>query len=217
VYGNLKFDAQPDAAQLDRGRAWRAAAGMPVIMFASSREGEEAELFGVLKASQPLPPVRWLVVPRHPQRFGEVAALAAQHGFTVSRRSGWTDGPAPADIWIGDSLGEMAQYYACADAALLGGSFAPLGGQNLIEAAACGCPVIMGPHTFNFAEAAQLAQQAGAAQRVAGMEEGVRAALALVADPVRQAQAVQAAQQFTAAHQGAATRTAQAVADLLAR
>ena len=161
VYGNLKFDAEPDAAQLERGRAWRSAAGAPVIMFASSREGEEDEFFRALKASQPMPPVRWLVVPRHPQRFDEVAALAAQHGFTVSRRSGWTDGPATADIWIGDSLGEMAQYYACADAALLGGSFAPLGGQNLIEAAACGCPVIMGPHTFNFAEAAQLAQEAG--------------------------------------------------------
>jgi 3-deoxy-D-manno-octulosonic-acid transferase len=70
---------------------------------------------------------------------------------------------AAADVWIGDSLGEMALYYGLADVALLGGSFAPLGGQNLIEAAACGCPVVMGPHTFNFAEAAQFAQEAGAA------------------------------------------------------
>ena len=75
-------------------------------------------------------------------------------------------------MWIGDSLGEMALYYGLADVALLGGSFAPLGGQNLIEAAACGCPVVMGPHTFNFAEAAQLAQDAGAAVRVQDMEEG---------------------------------------------
>jgi len=217
VYGNLKFDAQPDSAQLERGRAWRAAAGAPVIMFASSREGEEEEFFRALRNFAPLPPVRWLVVPRHPQRFDEVAALAAQHGFTVSRRSGWADGPAPTDIWIGDSLGEMAQYYACADAALLGGSFAPLGGQNLIEAAACGCPVIMGPHTFNFAEAAQLAQEAGAAERVDSMQEGVRAALALIAQPARQAAAAAAALEFARAHQGAAQKTAEAVLGLTGR
>jgi 3-deoxy-D-manno-octulosonic-acid transferase len=72
-------------------------------------------------------------------------------------------GPKPADIWLGDSLGEMAMYYALSDVALLGGSFAPLGGQNLIEAAACGCPVVMGPHTFNFAQAAEVAVAAGAA------------------------------------------------------
>ena len=79
-----------------------------------------------------------------------------------------------ADVWLGDSLGEMPLYYGLADVALLGGSFAPLGGQNLIEAAACGCPVVMGPHTFNFAEAAELALDAGAAVRVQSMEEGVR-------------------------------------------
>ena len=84
----------------------------------------------------------------------------------------------------------MALYYGLADAALLGGSFAPLGGQNLIEAAACGCPVVMGPHTFNFAEAAELAQRSGAAQRVGSMEEGVRAAIALVRDATRRAEAV---------------------------
>jgi 3-deoxy-D-manno-octulosonic-acid transferase len=68
---------------------------------------------------------------------------------------------------------EMPIWYALADVALLGGSFEPLGGQNLIEAAACGCPVVMGPHTFNFADAAELALAAGAAIRVATLEEGV--------------------------------------------
>ena len=133
-------------------------------MFASSREGEEADSCA---RSPGHPGVQWLLVPRHPQRFDEVAALVAQAGLHGSRRSAWSDAPRPADVWIGDSLGEMALYYALADVALLGGSFAPLGGQNLIEAAACGCPVVMGPHTFNFAEAAQLAQGAGAALRVA--------------------------------------------------
>jgi 3-deoxy-D-manno-octulosonic-acid transferase len=156
-------------------------------------------------------------VPRHPQRFDEVAALAAQAGFTVSRRSAWDGVPEPAQVWIGDSLGEMALYYALADAALLGGSFAPLGGQNLIEAAACGCPVVMGPHTFNFSEAADLAQRSGAARRVETMEEGVRVAVELVRDRKARAMAVEACEEFAAAHRGAAEKTADAVVALLER
>jgi 3-deoxy-D-manno-octulosonic-acid transferase len=212
VFGNLKFDAQPDAGQLARGREWRSRIGRPVAMFASSREGEEAELFRVLTA-QGASGLRWLVVPRHPQRFDEVATLARQAGLSVSRRSEWDEaqGPADADVWIGDSLGEMALYYGLADVALLGGSFLPLGGQNLIEAAACGCPVVMGPHTFNFADAAQDAQAAGAALRVDSPEEAVRQAAAIAGDPVLRARHVMAAHAFAQAHGGAAARTAEAV------
>jgi 3-deoxy-D-manno-octulosonic-acid transferase len=154
-----------------------------------------------------------LIVPRHPQRFDEVAAQAVRHGLRVSRRSRWAGSPADneealnAEVWLGDSLGEMALYYGLGDAALLGGSFAPLGGQNLIEAAACGCPVVMGPHTFNFSEAAELAQAEGAALRVAGMPEGVQAALALMADAPAQARAAQAGLAFAARHRGATART----------
>jgi 3-deoxy-D-manno-octulosonic-acid transferase len=214
VFGNLKFDAAPAPHLLARGRAWRAAQGKPVVMFASSREGEETEFLRAIAAHAG---VQWLLVPRHPQRFDEVAGLAAQAGFTVSRRSSWGEAPSPGDVWIGDSLGEMPLYYALADVALLGGSFAPLGGQNLIEAAACGCPVVMGPHTFNFGEAARLAQEAGAARRVAGMEEGVRAAVALARSESQQAQVAAAGEAFAAAHRGAARKTADAVLALLAR
>lgn len=225
VWGNLKFDAAPDAAQLEQGRRWRAALGRPVVMFASSREGEEAEFFRILHDNRALAragwarratdsvadQVMWLVVPRHPQRFGEVAALARDAGFAVACRSSWTDLPEAAEIWIGDSLGEMALYYGLADVALLGGSFEPLGGQNLIEAAACGCPIVMGPHTFNFAEAAGLAQEAGAALRVQGLEEGVRRAVEWAADGPALRAAQEAGLRFAAAHRGAADRTAQAV------
>ncbi len=238
VFGNLKFDATPNPAQLAQGRAWRAqrqAGGQPpVLMLASSREGEEAMLLALLKPNRPLalvstaqaaidsiainpPPIQWLIVPRHPQRVAEVAALIESHGFAVSRRSQWPDsGPPPSHIptiWLGDTLGEMPLYYALSHAALLGGSFAPLGGQNLIEAAACDCPVVMGPHTFNFDEAAQLAEQAGAAQRVVDMAQGVDTALALVADSPTQF--AQAAQPFTTAHRGAASRTVAALLALI--
>ena len=155
-----------------------------------------------------------LIVPRHPQRFDEVQALAESQGLRVSRRSSWpAAGPfesseaMQADVWLGDSLGEMALYYGLGSVALLGGSFAPLGGQNLIEAAACGCPVVMGPHTFNFLEAAELAEAEGAAIRVADMREGVQSATALVNEPRALAKVAEAGLAFAALNRGATERT----------
>ena len=214
VFGNLKFDAAPDAQQRERGRQWRAQAGRPVVMFASSREGEEADFLQALPRDGG---VQWLIVPRHPQRFDEVARLAADAGFTVSRRSAWDAAPQAGQVWIGDSLGEMALYYGLAHVALLGGSFAPLGGQNLIEAAACGCPVVMGPHTFNFDEAARLAEEAGAAIRVASMQEGVRAAVSVANDAARCTELAARGERFAAAHRGAAAKTARAILALVER
>jgi 3-deoxy-D-manno-octulosonic-acid transferase len=244
VAGNLKFDTTPDPAQLARGAAWRAllhdsgpatspgqpAPGdalsgptlRPVVLMASSREGEEAPLLAAWVAAlaqrSALRPLL-LLVPRHPQRFDEVAALVHNSGLRLLRRSSWADRPPPqaaqADVWLGDSVGEMALYYAVADAALLGGSFAPLGGHNLIEAAACGCPIVLGPHTFNFAQAADQALAAGAAWRAADMAAGVQQALALATDPARQRQ-VLAARAFAAEHRGAAARMAAQVLGCLA-
>ena len=138
-----------------------------------------------------------------------------------TRRSQWVDGPhqeavgALPTIWLGDSMGEMPLYYGLADAALLGGSFEKLGGQNLIEAAACGCPVIMGPHTFNFAEAASLAHAAGAAQRASTLALAVVAACETVLD----AQALQASRHnalaFAQAHRGSANLLAAAIEHVL--
>ena len=214
VTGNLKFDATPDASLLARGRAWRSTSAQPVLMFTSSREGEEHMLVDALRA-KPLAGVQWLIVPRHPQRFDAVAALFQAAGLSVSRRSAWQDAPQSADVWLGDSLGEMALYYGLADAALLGGSFAPLGGQNLIEAAACGCPVLMGPHTFNFAQAAEMAQDAGAALRCVDMADALRQSGALVADAASLERTRKAALTWSVAHQGAARRTLDALDSVL--
>jgi 3-deoxy-D-manno-octulosonic-acid transferase len=222
VSGNLKFDMAPDEALLGRGREWQARAGRPVILMAASREGEEDALLAAwaqqtdAQAARPL----LVVVPRHPQRFDDVAARMAATGAVVVRRSGFGEAPSivdlNADLWLGDSMGEMPLYYALADVALLGGSFAPLGGQNLIEAAACGCPIVMGPHTFNFAEAAELSLAAGAAQRVDGMGEGVAAALAMAGDEKRRMHAARQARDFAGQHRGAAVRMAQAIAASMA-
>ena len=109
----------------------------------------------------------------------------------------------------------MALYYGLADVALLGGSFAPLGGQNLIEGIAAGCPMVVGPHTFNFAEAAQTALAQGAAARAADMPAALASALALIADPPRRAAMQNAGQQWLGSARGAAQRMAQAVVKLL--
>ena len=218
VSGNLKFDLAPDPALLARGRAWRQALQRPVVLMASSREGEEAPLLQAW-AALPLPRPLLLIVPRHPQRFDEVTALAQAALPTVLRRRSFNGEPpagaAQADAWIGDSLGEMPLYYALADVALLGGSFAPLGGQNLIEAAACGCPLLMGPHTFNFAAAAEDAIGAGAAQRLPTLDDAVQRAAHLVSAPERGPMAAQAVA-FAQAHRGAAERMALEVAAPLA-
>ena len=213
VSGNLKFDMAPDAALVERGAAWRAALQRPVLLAAVTREGEEAMLLDAWArtdrgAVAPL----LVIVPRHPQRFDEVAALVAARGLTLARRSAWGDTPPEsahaADVWLGDSMREMALYYGLAQVALLGGSYAPLGGQNLIEAAACGCPVVMGPHTHNFAEAAELSRAAGAALRVTDMAAGLAQALALLDDADALAQMAQQAVAFAAQHRGAARRMA---------
>jgi 3-deoxy-D-manno-octulosonic-acid transferase len=210
VLGNLKFDMTPAPALLALGQRWRAAALQPVVMVAASREGEEAALLAAW-AALPMPRPQLLLVPRHPQRFDEVAALTAATGLSCSRRSTWgTASPPATDVWLGDSLGEMPAYYAASQLALLGGSFAPLGGQNLIEAAACGCPLVMGPHTFNFAEAAALAEAAGAALRVDTLEAAVALAPALLADGRAAAMAPRATD-FAGQHRGAAARMAAAV------
>ena len=218
VLGNLKFDMTPKPELLALGQAWGRAAGRPVVLAAVTREGEEAPLLRAWRAMPAPRPLLW-VVPRHPQRFDEVAALVGQAGFTLTRRSAWASNTpstadAEADVWLGDTLGEMPAFYAAAGVALLGGSFAPLGGQNLIEAAACGCPVVMGPHTFNFAQAAELALAAGAAVRVADIDAGVAQAVAIArghegAERPEGARWSSRALAFAATHRGAAQRMAQ--------
>jgi 3-deoxy-D-manno-octulosonic-acid transferase len=213
VCGNLKFDMTPDPALVARGRAWHHALGREVVLMASSREGEEQPLLAAWRAHNAPRPLL-LLVPRHPQRFDEVAQWVGDVGFTLARRSGWRDEPASADtradVWLGDSMGEMPLYCAAADVTLLGGSFAPLGGQNLIEAAACGCPVVMGPHTFNFEQAAEGALGERAAVRVADLEQGVSRAIELARDPQRE-QWSQRALAFAELHKGAARRMAERI------
>jgi 3-deoxy-D-manno-octulosonic-acid transferase len=222
VIGNLKFDLAPNEELVSRGRAFRASAGQRlVLLFASTREGEEALLLTALDAVG----ADWgervlaIFVPRHPQRFDEIAALLAAGGRQVVRRSAQATWSAvtvgEGAVVLGDSMGELAMYYAACDVAYVGGSLLPLGGQNLIEACAVGTPVVVGPYTFNFAQATDDAVAAGAALRAVDAAGAVAAMHAIAADPARRAQMSEAALQFARQHRGATARAVARIAPLV--
>lgn len=208
VCGNLKFDVPPDTAQTALGETFRATIGTrPVLLLASARDGEEADFLAAL-ATAPLPTETLaVIVPRHPQRFDEVARLVERTGHTLARRSANDAITAQTQVWLGDSLGEMAAYYGAADVALMGGSWRSFGGQNLIEACAAGVPVLLGPHTWNFRDAAQAAIAAGAALRADGLPQALAQAAVLLANPPRRAAMSAQARRFARLHQGACART----------
>ena len=210
VTGNLKFDIASPPEQLERGAAWKAKWGQrPVLLAASTREGEEAPLLRAFADTAPAD-VLLVLVPRHPQRFDEVAALVEATGLSYQRRSAMDGAELNADtrVLLGDSLGELFAYYAACDVAFVGGSLMPLGGQNLIEAASVGRPVLVGPHTFNFEEATRLAVEAGAAVRVGDAAELMERALKLLNDAPARARMGEAGLVFAARHCGAAARVA---------
>ncbi|MCL2345586.1 MAG: lipid IV(A) 3-deoxy-D-manno-octulosonic acid transferase [Desulfobulbus sp.] len=206
VCGNIKFDVTPAPEKIALGEQWRATIGTrPVWLAASTRDGEEALLLAAWHQAASSDALL-VLVPRHPQRFAEMASWLEQQGWSWQRRSeGLPD--AGTQVWLGDSMGEMAAYYRLADLAFVGGSLLPLGGQNLIEAAACDCPVLVGPHTFNFQQATADAIAAGAARQVSDAQALTEMVRELLADAVQRSAMRQAAGHFARAHRGAAERT----------
>jgi 3-deoxy-D-manno-octulosonic-acid transferase len=149
-----------------------------------------------------------VIVPRHPQRFDEVARLLEGRGLPFARRSQSDVETAPGcNFLLGDSMGEMTLYYAAADVAFIGGSLLSLGGQNLIEACAVGTPVVVGPHTFNFEQATEDAIAAGAAKRVANARDAVATMVSIANNRLEHQRMSVAAERFAGAHRGATART----------
>ncbi|MBZ0104863.1 MAG: lipid IV(A) 3-deoxy-D-manno-octulosonic acid transferase [Sulfuricella denitrificans] len=212
VMGNLKFDIAPSAELLELGQVLlrRFDTGRRIFLAASTREGEEEKILAAVEEAA-IPGLLTVIVPRHPQRFEAVAHLLEQRGIRYQRRS--LDAPVAMEtvVVLGDSMGEMFAYYAACDVAFIGGSLLPFGGQNLIEACAVGKPVILGPHTWNFSEAADLALEAGAAVRVESEAALVRELRSLLKDAERCRHMGQAGLEFSRHHQGATKR----VMDLL--
>jgi 3-deoxy-D-manno-octulosonic-acid transferase len=164
-------------------------------------------------ASISVPDLLCVIVPRHPQRFEEVAALLQRREIPFQRRSVAGAVEPATRVVLGDSMGEMTAYYVACDLAFVGGSLLPLGGQNLIEACALGRAVLIGPHTFNFSDAAESAVQAGAALRVQNAASLAGSVNALFADRERLRRMGEAGMTFCASHRGATARTL----DLIAR
>ena len=231
VVGNLKFDVVLDPILVEHGLAWHAHLeknNRRMVCAASTREGEEAIILeawqavlqmhadqsNLTSAPQPL----LCIVPRHPERFTEVAELIRTFGLAVLRRSeinldtaGLNKLADPTKaVVLGDSMGEMPLYYSASDLVVMGGSLMPLGGQNLIEACAAGCPVVLGEHTFNFQQASQDAIDCGAAIRVDGsglLSTALAAAMNRILQDKQQRQAMgEAALRYAANYRGATTR-----------
>ena len=161
VTGNLKFDMTIPSEQVAKGERIKALlADKRIVMLASSREGEEALWLEAIRRYEQTHPqqaatIQWWVVPRHPQRFNEVAQLLQNSGKSVLRTSEWSaqlsdESLKQADIVLGDTMGEMFTYYAIADVVLMGGTWLPYGGQNFLEPMALGKPVIVGESIYNF-------------------------------------------------------------------
>lgn len=241
IIGNLKFDVAPHDDATSKGQLLRNAFGSerPVFLAASTRDGEEIMILdAVAKAN--IPNLLTIIVPRHPQRFDEVAELLRKNvlGFVrrsslmkkcIEKREREAEEEAAQTVQIvrqvaddagdkvivnqdvsyvlGDSMGEMFTYYASCDVAFIGGSLLPLGGQNLIEACSVGKPVLIGPYTFNFEQATEMAIAAGAAERVQNSIDLAHHLQNLFADSVKRQAMGAAALSFSEESRGATQRT----------
>ncbi len=210
VSGNLKFDLTPAPALVERGQGWRhdwqGATGRRILLAASTREGEEELILDALRRA-PIEKLLLLIVPRHPQRFDQVAELTDRKGYKLQRRSSGEGLAAETEVLLGDSMGEMAAYYAASDLAFIGGSLLPYGCQNLIEACAVGTPVLLGPSTYNFAWAAEAALACGCARQIGSAEELLALAASLLADSAALEKMGVAGLEFSTRHRGASERT----------
>ncbi|WP_322998743.1 3-deoxy-D-manno-octulosonic acid transferase [Castellaniella sp.] len=236
VSGNFKFDVQLDQDKASRGRAFSTQLGSRVIAIASTREGEDQAFIQAIRrvlgraaatGEESAAPLLFLLIPRHPQRFDSAAAQLQAAGLPFVRRTQLLDlgdggssalaACRQATVLLGDTLGEMPWYYAGSRVAIVGGSFAPLGGQNFIEASALGCPVIVGPHTAHFQQAVADAQAAGAIAQVADADQALRQALQWLDDPAAAAQVGQAGRDWVRQHAGAVARVINGIEDMLAQ
>jgi 3-deoxy-D-manno-octulosonic-acid transferase len=224
VVGNLKFDVVLPMVAVDAGRSWRQRLNRPVIAIASTREGEDAWFVQALARQDST--ALFLLIPRHPQRFDEAAALLEQAGIATVRWSALRYNTEPDQMLAGikvvlcDTLGEMPFFYAASDVAIVAGSFAPVGGQNLIEACALGTPVIVGPHTYNFSDAVAHAVEIGAAAQIQSPEpvDAAQRALSMAVYWLQDQQALnekgRLAREWVGQHTGATTRIMQQITEL---
>jgi len=209
VIGSIKFDLEQPASMRDRAEALRRGWGSDrrVWVAASTRDGEEEQVLDAhARVRERFPDTLLVLVPRHPERFDRVAALVRRRGFVLARRSEAQICPAEAEVYLGDSMGELGWFFAAADVAFVGGSLVPTGGHNLLEPAAAGLPVLAGPHTFNFVEVTRLLVDQGAMRRVEDADELAEWLLRWLGDASERAHVGEQGLKVIEANRGAAAR-----------
>jgi 3-deoxy-D-manno-octulosonic-acid transferase len=210
VTGSIKFEMDVPADLVAKAAALRGGFGQrPVWVAASTRVGEEEQVLDAFaRLRGQFPDLLLVLVPRHPERFETVARLCRQRGFPVERRSDGRNSVAPETaILLGDTMGEMLLFHAAADVSYIGGSLVPLGGQNLLEAAAVGTPVVFGPHMFNFSDISRMARGRGAGRQVQDVAELAGAVADYLENPAVRNAAGAAGQRMVAENRGALART----------
>ncbi len=219
VCGSLKFDMPVAALSRAALRAQFQLGERPVWVVGSTHAGEEALILTALPALlAAVPDLLLILVPRHPERFASVARAITTAGWDDCRRSRGDRPTAATPIWLGDSMGELNQWYAIADVALVAGSLLPhLGGHNVLEPMACGVPTLCGRNVTNFQQIVDAACAAGALRTVASTDELVAAVLAILQDSAQAQGLRRAAQELLAANRGALQRQLQAIDAILAQ
>lgn len=210
VTGSIKFDMDVPADLGDKAAALRSGFGdRPVWTAASTRAGEEEYVLDAFaRLRERTPRLLLLLVPRHPERFDSVAKLCHQRGFRIERRSERNVRVDPdTAILLGDTMGEMLLFHAAADVSFIGGSLVPLGGQNLLEAAAVGTPAVFGPHMFNFSDISRMALDCGAARQVRDSVGLAQTVGELLENAVSRQAASNAGRKMMEENRGALTRT----------
>lgn len=220
ISGNIKFDLELDQAVRDKAatlkRQWRAAGERPVVLAASTHQGEDEQVLNAFaEVLSAMPRVLLVLVPRHPERFDSVAALCRTRGFHTLRRSEGAAVTSEVQILLGDTMGELLAFCGAADIAFIGGSLVPVGGHNLIEPAAWGVPVLTGPHLFNFAEVATKLDEAGGLEVCADAGELAKALLRLLDDRDSYETMAQAARTVAETNRGALDRLTERLSLLL--
>jgi 3-deoxy-D-manno-octulosonic-acid transferase len=218
VTGSIKFEMDVPADLTARAAALRSGFGKrPVWVAASTRAGEEEQVLDAFaQLREQFPGLLLVLVPRHPERFDSVAKLCHQRGFRIERRSARKDGVASdTTILLGDTMGEVLLFHAAADVSYIGGSLVPLGGQNLLEAAAVGTPVVFGPHMFNFSDISRMARGRGAGRQVQDAAELASVVADYLKNPALRNAAGEAGQRMVAENRGALARTLALLRQLL--
>jgi 3-deoxy-D-manno-octulosonic-acid transferase len=174
VAGNLKFDVAPPpppAIVASLGESFIHSGAGPVLVCGSTLEGEEGSLLSAFRnILVNHPKAVMILAPRHPERFLEVADLIEKLGFRMSRRSLWSGEPLAGDVFLVDSIGELAALYSLATVAFVGGSLVPRGGHNILEPALYGVPIVTGNHYENFRDVVNFFVSRNAA-RIVGVAE----------------------------------------------